>query len=57
MMPVWSNRLRISLLAALMVLAMLGVFGFLSSNSPAVGASTGSSPGNAYRSNERHGGL
>ena len=40
MMPAWSNRLRISLLAALMVLAMLGVFGFLSSNSPAVAQGT-----------------
>ena len=38
MMPAWSNRLRISLLAALMV--MLGVFGFLSSNSPAVAQGT-----------------
>ena len=46
MMPSWSNRLRISLLAALMVLAMLGVFGFLSSNSPAVAQGTLTNPTN-----------
>ena len=46
MMPAWSNRLRISLLAALMVLAMLGVFGFLSSNSAAVAQGTLTAPTN-----------
>ena len=46
MMPSWSNRLRISLLAALMVLAMVSVFGFLSSNSPAVAQGTLTAPTN-----------
>ena len=46
MMPSWSNRLRISLLAALMVLAMLSVFGFLSGASPAVAQGTLTSPTN-----------
>ena len=46
MMPSWSNRLRISLLAALMVLAMLSVFGFLSGASPAVAQGTLTAPTN-----------
>ena len=46
MMPSWSNRLRISLLAALIVLATLGVLGFLSSNSPAVAQGTLTAPTN-----------
>ena len=46
MMPSWSNRLRISLLAALMVLAALGVFGFLSGASPAVAQGTLTAPTN-----------
>ena len=46
MMPSWSNRLRISLLAALIVLATLGVFGFLSGASPAVAQGTLIAPTN-----------
>ena len=46
MMPSWSNRRSISPLAALLVLAMLGVFGFLSSASPAVAQGTLTRPMN-----------
>ena len=45
-MTSWSDRLRISLLAALIVLATLGVLGFLSSNSPAVAQGTLTAPTN-----------
>ncbi len=44
MMPSWSNRRSISPLTALMVLAMLGVFGFLSGASPAVAQGTLTAP-------------
>ena len=46
MMPAWSNRLRIYPLAALLVLVAAGVFGFLSSNSPAVAQGTLTAPTN-----------
>ena len=44
MMPSWSDRRSISPLTALMVLAMLGVFGFLSGASPAVAQGTLTAP-------------
>ena len=46
MMPSWSNRLRISLLAALLVLVAAGVFGFLSGDSPALAQGTLTNPTN-----------
>ena len=46
MMPSWSNRLRISLLAALLMLVAAGVFGFLSGASPAVAQGTLTAPTN-----------
>ena len=46
MMPSWSNRLRISPLAALLVLVAAGVFGFLSGDSPALAQGTLTNPTN-----------
>ena len=46
MMPSWSNRLRINPLTALLVLVAVGVFGFLSGDSPAVAQGTLPAPTN-----------
>ena len=46
MMPSWSNRRSISLLAALLVLVAAGVFGFLSGVSPALAQGTLTNPTN-----------
>ena len=46
MMPSWSNRLRINPWTALLVLVAVGVFGFLSGDSPAVAQGTLPAPTN-----------
>ena len=46
MMPFWSNGLRIKPLTALLVLLAVGVFGFLTSDSPAVAQGTLTAPTN-----------
>ena len=46
MMPSWSNRLRIHPWTALLVLVAVGVFGFLSGDSPAVAQGTLPAPTN-----------